>query len=166
MGVEAGLKFVHQIEDREKITSAMLKSRSEAEAFVKELERSLKEFYPSAKVKTFSHGFDVNFEARASFKFPYSAYVNVACKQDVCDVEGFVGWPPETLKDDFDAYVIGQPECQVFHDRLIENASVLECRAVGLDEALRRFVEISSVILARADELKHTPLAESRRGGK
>jgi hypothetical protein len=43
MGGEAGMKFVHQIEDREKIASAMLKSRSEAEAFVKELERSLKE---------------------------------------------------------------------------------------------------------------------------
>jgi hypothetical protein len=150
------MRYVHQVEERgnEERATALLKSRKEAEAFASTLEQEVKKIYPNAKVSTFSHGYEVNLTEYISFNFPRLASVKLTCHNLECEVEGFVGWPPKTIRDDFDAYVIGQPECVAMHERLIENGSVLLCRAFGLEEASKRFLDIAKVILNRAEELK------------
>jgi hypothetical protein len=78
---------------------------------------------------------------------------SVRCGDEVCEASVFVGWPPDELRREFDAYARVLPQCKAEHALLIENGSVLYCRE-PLGAAMDRLVEMLGGTVSKLRELE------------
>ena len=114
---------------------------------------SIRKIYPESMPVALA-GPTGEYELRAFIEdFGRTVTASLRCRDEICESEVFVGWPPKGVKEDFDAYARTYPQCQALHERLIENGSVLFCRETPLTGA-DRLVELVKTVTARAEEMR------------